>query len=125
MEAANALDPFALWPAFPASDYYGSSAPSRWHQPATDLPSGQQAVLAGEGAIGMVPTFTLEPFDGGDAQLCPCGFATGTPQAFPVASRLATSSGQGVPAAAAPSAAAAVRAAAQPASARFELVVCS
>jgi len=34
----------------------------------------------------MVPTFTLEPFDGRGAQLCPCSIATGTPQAFPVAS---------------------------------------
>ena len=39
MEAANTLDPFALWPAFPASDYYGSSAPSQWHRPATGLPT--------------------------------------------------------------------------------------
>lgn len=28
-----------MWPAFPASDYYGSSAPSRRHQPTTDLPA--------------------------------------------------------------------------------------
>jgi hypothetical protein len=28
----------------------------------------------------MVPTFTLEPLDGLGAQLCPCGFATSTPQ---------------------------------------------
>jgi hypothetical protein len=43
----NTLDPFAMWPAFPASDYYGSSAPPRWHRPATGLPAGQQA--AGRG----------------------------------------------------------------------------
>ena len=34
----------------------------------------------------MVPTFTPSPFDKGGAQLCPCGFATATPQAFTVAS---------------------------------------
>lgn len=68
----------------------------------------------------MVPTFTLEPFDGVGAQLCPCSIATATPQAFTVASRSATSTGQGVP-----SANAEVRAAAQPGSARFELVVSS
>jgi hypothetical protein len=45
----------------------------------------------------MVPTFTLKPIDGVGAQLCPCGFATSTPQAFLVASRPATSTGQGVP----------------------------
>ena len=52
---------------------------------------------AGEGTAGMVPTFTLEPFDGLGAQLCPCSIATATPQAFTVASRPATSTGRGVP----------------------------
>jgi hypothetical protein len=37
--AANPLEPFAMWPAFPASDYYGSSAPPPRHQPTTCLPS--------------------------------------------------------------------------------------
>jgi len=37
------LDPFAMWPAFPASDYYGSSVPSRQHRSATDFPAGQLA----------------------------------------------------------------------------------
>src|ERR1019366_9532894 len=54
-------------------------------------------LLAGEGTAGMVPTFTVEPFDGVGAQLCPCNIATATPQAFTVASRPATSTGQGVP----------------------------
>jgi len=43
-------------------------------------------LLAGEGTAEMVPTFTLEPFDGVGAQLCPCNIATATPQAFTVAS---------------------------------------
>ncbi len=30
-----------MWPAFPASDYYGSSAPSQRHQPTTSLPADQ------------------------------------------------------------------------------------
>ena len=38
--AANSLDPFALWTAFPSSDYYESSAPHRQHRPATGLPTG-------------------------------------------------------------------------------------
>jgi hypothetical protein len=38
----------------------------------------------------LVPTFTLEPFDGVGAQLCPCSIATATPQPFTVASRPAT-----------------------------------
>ncbi len=35
----------------------------------------------------MVPTFTPEPLDGVGVQLCPCNFATVTPQFFAVASR--------------------------------------
>jgi len=38
IEAVNTLDPFAMYTAFPCSDYYGSSAPLRRHQPATGLP---------------------------------------------------------------------------------------
>src|SRR5450631_887897 len=53
-------------------------------------------LMAGEGTAGMVPTFTIEPLDGVGAQLCPCNIATATPQAFTVASRLATSPSQGV-----------------------------
>ena len=44
----------------------------------------------------MVPTFTLEPIDGVGAQLCPCGFATATPQSFTVASWLTTLTSPGV-----------------------------
>ena len=53
--------------------------------------------LIGEGATGMVPTFTPDPFDGVGAQLCPCSIATITPQSFTVASWPATSPGRGVP----------------------------
>ena len=45
----------------------------------------------------MVPTFTLEPFDGVGAQLCPCSIAMATPQNFAMASRPTTSIGRGVP----------------------------
>ena len=38
-----------MWPALPASDYYGSSVPSRRHQPAKGLPAGQQAAGRGGG----------------------------------------------------------------------------
>jgi hypothetical protein len=65
----------------------------------------------------MVPTFTLEPFDGVGAQLCPCSLATSTPQAFLVASRPATSTGPRVP-----RIEMRVRAATQPSSVRLELV---
>jgi hypothetical protein len=43
VDAANTLDPFAMRPAFPASDYYGSSVPPRRHQPTTGLPADQLA----------------------------------------------------------------------------------
>ena len=38
IDAASTLDPFAMYTAFPCSDYYGSSAPLRRHRPATGLP---------------------------------------------------------------------------------------
>jgi len=44
----------------------------------------------------MVPTFTLQPFDRVGTQLCSCSIATATPQAFAVASRPTSLSGQGV-----------------------------
>ena len=72
----------------------------------------------------MVPTFTLEPFDGVGAQLCPCNLATATPQAFTVASRSATSPDLKV-SQSTTMAADGVRVATQPRSVRFELVVSS
>ena len=53
------------------------------------------ALLAGTN--GVVPTFTLEPFNGVGAQLCPCNLATATPQSFTMASLLATSTSPRVP----------------------------
>ncbi len=38
---ANSLGPFAMWTAFPSSDYYGPSAPSRSRQPTVSLPADQ------------------------------------------------------------------------------------
>ena len=70
----------------------------------------------------MVPTFTLEPFDGVGARLCPSSFATATPQTFTMASRPATSPSQEV---LRPILTVRVRAATQPRSVRFELVVSS
>ncbi len=54
-------------------------------------------MLAGEGTAEMVPTFTIEPFDGVGAQLCPCSIATATPQTFTVAFGPATSPSPEVP----------------------------
>ena len=104
--------------AFPCSDYYESSVPSWRHQPTTNLPADQQAA-GREGGHHNGSHVHREPFDRRGAQLCPCGFATPTPQAFGVASQPATSTGQRVP----PTNMVEVRTATQPRSVRFELVV--
>ena len=51
------LSPFAMYVAFPRSDYYEDSVPSQDHQLTTSLPA---AALAGRrgGRSEMVPTFT-------------------------------------------------------------------
>ena len=78
-----------MWSAFPTSDYYGSSAPPRRHQPTTGLPADQLAA-GREGDRRDGSHVHLDPFDGVGAQLCPCNIATVTPQTFAVASRSAT-----------------------------------
>ena len=60
------------------------------------FPATNNKLLAAEGATGVVPTFTGEPFDGVGAQLCPCSIAAATPQTFTAASRAATSTVRGV-----------------------------
>ena len=75
IDAAVSLGPFAMYTAFPCSDYYDPSVPSGRHQPRRAFPSAAQAGQRG-GTVRKVPTFTLEPIDGVGAQLCPCGIAT-------------------------------------------------
>jgi hypothetical protein len=96
MKAANTLDPFAMWPAFPAPNYYGSSAPSRRHQPTTGLPTDQPDASR-EGDHRKGSHVQCEPIDELGAQLCPCDIATATPQTFTVASLPATFTSPGVP----------------------------
>jgi len=109
-----------MWPAFLAPDYYDSSVPSRRYRSATGLPASQLAAgWFGDRRDGS--HVHLEPLHGLGAQLCPCGFATVTPQAFTVASSeddidLPKSS---------PRVLARVCAAAQPISVRLKLVACS
>ena len=80
------LEPFAMWPAFPAPDYYGSSAPPRRHQSTTD-PTGATALAARvRGPPGWFPRSLSDRSTGG-AQLCPCSIAMVTPQTFTMASR--------------------------------------
>ncbi|MGH9044276.1 MAG: hypothetical protein ACRDVP_05485, partial [Acidimicrobiales bacterium] len=65
------LPPFAMWPAFPASDYYGGSVPFPSHQQTTRLPV---AALAGrrEGRLKNGSHVHHIPVDRIDAQLFPC-----------------------------------------------------
>ena len=53
-----------MYTAFPCSDYYGSSAPT---SPASNRRQVFPALMAGTDEV--VPTFTLEPFNGVGAQL--------------------------------------------------------
>src|SRR5690349_14542958 len=85
VDAASTLEPFAMWPAFPTSDYYDSSAPSRRYRLATSL-SFHQLRAGGRGDRRDGSHVHLEPLHEVGAQLCPCDFATVTPQAFSVAS---------------------------------------
>ncbi len=73
-----------MWPAFPASDYYGPSVPVLAHQQttclaATDL-DGRQV-----GRPETVPTFTTDRSTGSVPSFSPAGLSTATPQAFTVA----------------------------------------
>ena len=82
---ANLLSPFAMYVAFPRSDYYGASAPPRGQQPTVDLPAYALAGRRG-GRSRSGSHVHHDPISGGGAQLCPCSIATSTPQAFLVAS---------------------------------------
>ena len=60
------------------------------------VPAGR-GYPSGSGSDGLVPMFTTRPIDGVGAQFCPCSFATGTPQSFPLASVPAVLTVSGVP----------------------------
>ncbi len=114
------LGSFAMWPAFPTSDYYDPSAPFRPHRSATDLPTIRQSTgWVGDRRNGS--HVHSEPFSGLGAQLCPCGLATATPQTFTVASLVGDINWPRR----SPHAIARVCAATQPISVRLELVVLS
>jgi hypothetical protein len=77
-----------MWPALPTAEYYGDSATPGRRQPTADLPA---AVLAArrEGRHPDASHVHCVPVGRGGAQLFPGSLATGTPQAFPVASLVA------------------------------------
>jgi hypothetical protein len=71
-----------MWSAFPASDYYGPSAPPRGQQPTADLPTGTSSRRRRGQPQGGSHVHHV-PVDGIDVQLSRCSLTTGTPQAFP------------------------------------------
>jgi hypothetical protein len=74
-----------MWPAFPASDYYGGSAPPTTPRQTMRLSA---ASLAGQTGGRLVDGSHVHhaPLDGMGAQLFPGGLATTTPQHFVMAS---------------------------------------
>ena len=70
MHAANPLDPFAMWPAFPPSAAVVTPATTTSPPPHPGGISRRRAfppasgMLTGEGATGMVPTFTANRSSG-------------------------------------------------------------
>ena len=111
---------FAMWPAFPSSDYYGLSAPPRdvgrrrTCPPRDRLPYGE-----GDHQDGSHVHFHCST---GRRPAIPCSIATATPQTFTAASRRRQHPGQEFPAPREQQCVYGVRATAQPLSARFELV---
>jgi hypothetical protein len=60
----NPLDPFAMWTAFPPSDYYGSSAPPPNHQQTTRLSATPHLAGRTQRRLGVVPAFTMNRSSG-------------------------------------------------------------
>ena len=81
--------------AFPGSEYYDGSAPSRPGQRSVRpaIPPGWRPGRWQDPDGSRVHCDSL---DGGGARLCPCGITTATPQHFAVVSRPAVLSGPGV-----------------------------
>src|SRR4051812_3281240 len=71
-----------MWPAFPASDYYGGPAPPRPDRSTVDpaRPVTLAAWRRGEDRDGS--RVHCDSLDGGGARLCPCGLTTDTSQHF-------------------------------------------
>lgn len=79
------LSPFPMRAAFPRSEYYGDSAPSRPRQPTTSLPAAAPDARS-DGRNRDGSHVHCVPIDEGSAQLFPGSLATSTPQAFLVTS---------------------------------------
>jgi hypothetical protein len=84
-----------MWTAFPSSDYYEASAPSRIFNERRIYPAN----LYGTQVVGVMRDGShvhCEPIDQLGIQLCPGSLATATPQFFTVASPPASQTGYGV-----------------------------
>jgi hypothetical protein len=79
------LPPFPMYAAFPRSEYYGGSAPSRSRQPTAGLPAATPDARS-DGRDQDGSHVHHVPIDGGSAQLSPGSLTTSTPQTFLVAS---------------------------------------
>jgi hypothetical protein len=76
-----------MWPALPAPEYYGGSAPPWSPQQTTCLSRRGTGRPAKPGiAARTVPVFTSRSLTEGGTRLYPRGIATATPQSFTVAS---------------------------------------
>ena len=64
------LPPFPMWPAFPASEYYGGSATTRRNSGRCACPPTSR-LLAGMGNVGSLPTFTVDRFTGSASSFTP------------------------------------------------------
>jgi hypothetical protein len=80
------LPPFPMHVAFPRSEYYGDSAPSRTDQPTWAQPQTPCWRRGARGRTGTVPVVTRCSIVEGRARLCPRGLVTATPQHVTVAS---------------------------------------
>jgi len=70
-----------MWTAFPSSEYYGGSVPSRSQQQTVCLPAATLAARS-DGRSRDGSHVHHVPIDGGSAQLFPGSLATSTPQTF-------------------------------------------
>src|SRR5262249_11229445 len=91
--SANSLPPFAMWPAFPTSDYYGGSAPAWRHQATTALPVPTWLV---GGRSQAVPVFTAYRLTEEVPSFSPAASPASTPQLFLAASGPSLFTGFGV-----------------------------
>ena len=86
LPSSKPLPPFPMCRAFPGSEYYGGSAPSRAAQP-TAGPARPPRWERGDGQARDGSRVHCDSIAEGGARLCPSGLAASTPQAFPAASR--------------------------------------